>query len=752
MADYTKRWWPAEGPVLELLSYLDKLHASAGRPTMVAIARAVHLEPATVHQFFTGKRLVGQVHLRNLALHLDGDTELAEQLRRAAVPAWQDLRAGRPAAEPAPPSAHREPVAGQPTGGWTAAPDSTEGSEVIFYEAAVNRPNRPRLLVGRADLIDAVGGRLDTGARLLLHGLGGSGKTALAATIADRRIEAGKGPYLWVRVGTTGADVVLDAMARCLATVTGHRWTGTSGGDGRLLAVAGAITASGATLCVFDDAWDAGTLHTVLQAVPDHVGVLVTSRFRIGAADQVLVDGLDPVAAAGLLAHHAQQDSYTARPDSYELCAYLAYQPYLIEIAGHRLRQYALTPAELRRQLDTPTEIEMPAGFAAPGRENGQRLLDTTYEALSPDARAVLGAVGGLFSGVVTPGLVERCLGYSANRTLAALNALVDASFAKRAAGTTAYAFHDLTIGYARVLGAPRDPGAAITAVRAFVEANRADHHVIALDLDNVIAAAERAQSVAVEDFLAIVTTLAEGGYLDTYGHLALLNLVDAAIARLWERHDVPRLHLLLSKRGNACYNQREFAQAVQCYQQALALAPTAARRAVLLSVIGKSYAESGQRAESDEAFEQAYAMAAAEDDEAARVRVLEAHTVAAFRQRDYDRVRELAEQGVALSRESGNRASEAYFLNNLGTAHFHLGVEASLSYHRMAMDIGTELDNQRVLALTHYSVGIDHHALEDFDEARAHLAEARRLHERLGETGASADLRAVMLRFGYLN
>ncbi|MDI1464105.1 tetratricopeptide repeat protein [Catellatospora sp. KI3] len=748
MADYTKRWWPADGPVLELLSYLDKLHASAGRPTMVAIARAVHLEPATVHQFFTGKRLVGQAHLRNLALHLDGDPELAEQLRRAAVPAWQDLRAGRPPAEPAPP-AHQE----RGTRGWTVAPDSTEGSEVIFYEAAVNRPNRPRLLVGRADLIEAVGGRLDAGARLLLHGLGGSGKTALAATIADRRIEAGKGPYLWVRVGTTGADLVLDAMARCLATVTGRRWTGTSAGDGRLLAVAGAITASGATLCVLDDAWEAGTLHTVLQAVPDHVGVLVTSRFRIGVADQVAVDGLDPVAAAGLLAHHAQQDSYTARPDSYELCAYLAYQPYLIEIAGHRLRQYALTPAELRRQLETPTEIEMPAGFAAPGRENGRRLLDTTYEALPPDARAVLGAVGGLFSGVVTPGLVERCLGFGANRTLAALNALVDASFAKRAAGTAAYAFHDLTVGYARVvLHGDRDPGAAITAVRAFVEAYRAEHQVIALDLDNVIAAAERAQSAAVEDFLAIVTTLAEGGYLDTYGHLALLNLVDAAIARLWERHDVRRLHLLLSKRGNACYNQREFAQAVHYYQQALALAPTPARRAVLLSVIGKSYAESGQRAESDEAFAQAYAIAAAQDDEAARVRVLEAHTVAAFRQRDYDRVRELAERGVALSRQSGNRASEAYFLNNLGTAHFHLGVEASLGYHRMAMDIGTELDNQRVLALTHYSVGIDHHALEDFDEARAHLTEARRLHERLGETGASADLRAVMQRFGYLN
>ena len=748
MASYTKRWWPTDGPVLDLLCYLHELHNGAGRPAMSAIARGVHLEQATVHQFFTGKRLIGERHLRNLTIHLGGDPEVAERLRRAAVPVWQDGRAGR---APAPAEPTSAVAAEGPGDGWTIAPDSTEGIDVIFYEAAVNRPNRPRLLVGRAELIDTVSGQLDAGERVLLYGLGGTGKTALAATIADRRIEAGRGPYLWVRLGITDVDLVLDGIARCVAMVAGRLWSGPIAGDGRLLSVASAIDATRATLCVIDDVWDAGTLHTVLQALPDHVAVLVTSRFKIGIQRQLHVDGLDPIAAARLLAHHAQQDSFTARPDSYELCAYLSHQPYLIEIAGHRLRQYSLTPAELRQQLDAPTEIEMPAGFAAPGRENGRRLLDTTCEALTADARAVLAAAGGLFSGTVTPSLVDCYVGLGMNRSLAALNALVDASFAKRSAGAKTYIFHDLTIGYARlVLGAATEPAAAITAVRSFVDSNRSDHHMIALDLDNVIAAAERAQNVAVDDFLQMVTALAECGYLDSHGHLALVNLVDTAITLLWERHDIERLHLLLSKRGNASYNQGEFALAVDFYQQALALAPTAGRRAVLLSVIGKSYAELGQRDASDDAFDQAYAIAAAEDDDAARVRIIEAHTVAAFRQRDYARVRDLAEQGVALSQRRGDLPPQAYFLNNLGTAHFHLGVETSLKYHQMAMQIGAEIDNQRILALTHNSIGIDHHALEDFDEAQAHLAEARRLYERLGETGALADVRALMLRFGY--
>ena len=72
-------------------------------------------------------------------------------------------------------------------------------------------------------------------------GNGGAGKTALAATIADRRIDAGKGPYLWLRTGNADEEVVLDGLARCLATALGSDAAVPSAGDARLLAIGGQI-------------------------------------------------------------------------------------------------------------------------------------------------------------------------------------------------------------------------------------------------------------------------------------------------------------------------------------------------------------------------------------------------------------------------------------------------------------------------------------------------------------------------------
>ena len=77
---------------------------------------------------------------------------------------------------------------------------------------------------------------------------------------------------------------------------------------------------------------------------------------------------------------------------------------------------------------------------------------------------------------------------------------------------------------------------------------------------DNIIAATELARSVSLDDFLAIVETLAASGYLDTQGYpLPLLQLLDAAIADPQTQLEPLRLHHLLSKRGNASFNRGEY-------------------------------------------------------------------------------------------------------------------------------------------------------------------------------------------------
>src|SRR5439155_12860130 len=142
---------------------------------------------------------------------LGGDAGYAEKLRRAAATSRNDRRVARPG------------VAHRPDLGWTAAVDAdgTTRLDVVLFDTAVNRPNRPELMVGRQQVIETVNGWLDAGGRVLLYGLGGGGKTALAATIADRRIDAHKGSYLWLRTGNADEDVVLDRLAGFLATALG---------------------------------------------------------------------------------------------------------------------------------------------------------------------------------------------------------------------------------------------------------------------------------------------------------------------------------------------------------------------------------------------------------------------------------------------------------------------------------------------------------------------------------------------------
>ena len=99
-----------------------------------------------------------------------------------------------------------------------------------------------------------------------------------------------------------------------------------------------------------------------------------------------------------------------------------------------------------------------------------------------------------------------------------------------------------------------------------------------------------------------------------------------------------------------------------------------------------------------------------------------------------------------------GDRAAEAIFLNNLGSANFELGVETALRYHQEAMAIAVDTDNEHILAITNRCIGADYHAQEKFEPAQRHFAEALRLSGRLGQTQREATIRNLMRQFGYLS
>jgi tetratricopeptide (TPR) repeat protein len=771
MARFRRDKWPEEESVRALLSYLEDLREGAGRPSLSEMGRSVALAPSTLSGFFTGARLIGRGNLELLVEHLGGDVAQAERLRRKAVSAWH---APRPTSRQA--SRRPEPL------------DPTGRLEIVIYTTPVNQLNRPEQLLGRLPLIREVSLLLDSSSRVLLHGLGGSGKTALAATLADQRVEAGRGPYLWLRPGLADADAALDALGRALCawdtagfpepvpqsavsrssaqspppepflaarspaepTSAG---AGGGGHDADLLRLRAAVAASGVTLCVIDDAAQPAVLHALLRAMPEGLPVLVTSRRKLALEHQIEVAGLAAPDAVRLLALHACAENVAADPGAATLCADLGHHPYAIEIAGQHLRQYGGGPAELRAQLaGAPHELAVPGGFAPPGRESIRRLLDHTVSALdSADAVAVLRAFGAFRSAGATVELLAEYLAVERTRVEVALKSLVDLSLAKRSPGTSYYAIHDLTLCYARSLNESKVEGRAILAARAFTAAHRDEHDLLALELDNLLGAAAIASESDVDSFLAIIEDLASGQFLNAKGYpLALVRLLDDAIELLRERDCLGRLHFLLSKRGNAHFNHGELETAADVYSEALACAPDDRRRIVLLSVVGKVLAELGKHDEAESYFARAHELSAATSDEHGRLRVLEQHSVAAFWRKDFRRVLDLTSQGIELGRRLGARTLEVYFLNNHGTAEFELGLLAAIERHEQAQRLAADLGDDHALALTHRALGADRHAQEDFALAQRHFQQALELYTALGETGPRVKLERLMHQFGY--
>ena len=104
---------------------------------------------------------------------------------------------------------------------------------------------------------------------------------------------------------------------------------------------------------------------------------------------------------------------------------------------------------------------------------------------------------------------------------------------------------------------------------------------------------------------LAILTPLALDGYQDHFGYrLSYLELLDRGLQHLFTKHaagelsaeEGEQLHHLLSKRGNASFDQKDYQLAAEVYRSALAFAYSQERRVMLLSLIGKALRFGGDR------------------------------------------------------------------------------------------------------------------------------------------------------------
>lgn len=254
-------------------------------------------------------------------------------------------------------------------------------NESIVATIPYQIPNRPKTLIGRDNLLHQVQEQLDNGQNVILQGFPGTGKTAIAATIASRHIQEQGGRVLWIKTGLRNTEK-LD-----------YQWS--------------MLAERHITLVVLDDVWDGAILRRATEVLTPETQLLVTSRRRYSIGKIMEVGNLEANEAIQLLFYHADKD-YANNVKSAELCKTLGYLPFAIEIAGITLKTRRWTPSELLRRINkAPHNLNMPLDFAENGRQSVADLLEVSLDSLEKKVRDIFFAFGGLFAPKATLELLQ---------------------------------------------------------------------------------------------------------------------------------------------------------------------------------------------------------------------------------------------------------------------------------------------------------------------------------------------------------
>ena len=632
------------------------------------------------------------------------------------------------------------------------------------YESVGVILERPRRLIGRDDLLEAVIAACNAQQHVLLAGLGGIGKTTLAAAAAAEFINKKQGKVIWLEIVDAAPEQVFEAIARALdwSEIISSPYL-----DERVVAMRQRLLDMNALL-VLDNAWSGRSLFEVMKAVPQNMPVIVTSRRPIPLEGEIMGLGdLDRRSALELLSYHAGAD-YHDDPDALALCDRLGNHPFNIEIAGKWLRVADhLSPASLLDEIaDAPHDLVIPGEFGELGRESVKDLLDASANVLAAGERGVFAAMGALAAPYASLALFSKLLNRPEDETHKTLRALQQQGLAEIIRPDQDrpqhYRIHDLTYSYARTLyGEEAYEYDTVAAVERFV-IERADHEDYdALDFDqiNILGAARTAsQHGDRERLIQIMKTLVVDGYVDVRGHSSvLLNLLEEAIQetqQLGEAYKETR-HYLLSKLGNIyALALGDYQAGVQAYQQALAVArdlKDAHREALLLSVIGTLRAQQ-DASDARDYLEEARALALRQHDDRALSQVLEhiGHYQLAMKQD------QAARETFAASLEVAERLQDEtrifFALINLGASEKDFGnFAAALGLNQRAYEVAQHSDNKIWMAYALESLGEAQDGLQAREAAQRCFDEALALYYQSGATAKVHTLIDVMQHGAYV-
>ncbi len=299
---------------------------------------------------------------------------------------------------------------------------------------------------------------------LLITGLGGVGKTALAIEAAYR--VAGEFPdgTIYVNLGGTAPNSFQTAdLLGALLTDLNIVSSLPEPGEERV-ATFHSWLASRKALILLDDAGDESHIRQLLPGNSRSV-VIITSRRRALGLDEATVMVLDvlPADASVVLLERSSGSTIPAtEPDAaFALAAELGYLPLALDLAGRVIAQERITFTEYMRRLS-----EIPTRTDAAGSSVWQ-VIDLAYKRLAPLAARVIRRLSLVDEGEQIPfDLISFLLNQEEQESISgALDQLAELGLIYRVTNDS-FALHAAVREFAKRLAAVEDPQDEVTAAR----------------------------------------------------------------------------------------------------------------------------------------------------------------------------------------------------------------------------------------------------------------------------------------------
>ena len=633
------------------------------------------------------------------------------------------------------------------------------------FAATATPLHRSTRFVGRGAEVRRVETLLEhDGARLVtLVGLGGVGKTRLAARIADR-VAARQDVAFADGVVTVALESVRRDADVAAAVAERLALPPRAGRDEVTLAEE---LGPASVLLVLDNVEHLASIRSIIAVLLERcpaLRVLATSRERLGIDDEYAVEvhGLStdavegvPSDAAALFLDRATRvldagdDAELDLDEVEEVCRSVDGHPLGLELAAAMTR--ALSVAEVASLLRQGLDVLDGGPLDAPARHRAVRAaLAPSWERLDAAHRAVVTRLV-CFRGSFA---LDAATSVAAAGLQHLLRLVDQALLRSHGGGRGRFALHPLVREFVRERADPEVLAEAELAHHRFFSGwlNRAKERLaddgasvlqrVSADLPDIVQAIRHAFDQA-EPALALEMTtflVVDADYLLARSPSRDLRAVAERAAREAERSgQLAAAEALVTKLANARrLVDRDLRGSIPLYLRAVDLARrdgAPARLAMLHAIVGALLYDLGDEG-ADEHLEEARSIASVAGDDLTTCEVLQRVAYVAARRSEWDQACEIGEEAVTTAERlmvsgaapEGRAASLLYYsLSNLGTCEDERGrLERSLIHRHRALEVASARSQHRWIATVNHDIAQALVALGRRDEARHHLEAAR--------------------------